>query len=141
MQAKLKKDFEITVPPLPEDWENHGVNGYFDTLHEFFKGLGWKVGQAVEIGLFSFHKLVIYKDLAENFNILSLNKLIQAIAGIKQLQLVLDALPEEKEVIIEKPQQTYQVLDADSSQRTSIEYALRGQSFVMQDPGTGKSRP
>ena len=142
LQAKLKKDFDITLPPLPEDWENHGLNGYFDTLHEFFKRSGWKVEQAVEIGLFSFHKLVIYKDLSENFNILSLHKLIQAIAGIKDLQLVLDALPEEKEVDkIEKPQQTYQVLDADSSQRTSIEYALRGQSFVMQGPpGTGKSQ-
>ncbi len=62
LQAKLKKDFEITLPLLPEDWENQGLVGYFDTLNEFFKGLGWKVEPSVEIGLFSFHKLVIYKD-------------------------------------------------------------------------------
>ncbi len=26
LQAKLKKDFEITLPPLPEEWENQGLN-------------------------------------------------------------------------------------------------------------------
>jgi hypothetical protein len=51
-------------------------------------------------------------------------------------------LPEEKDVDkVELPDKTYQVLDADSSQRVSIEYALRGQSFVMKGPpGTGKSQ-
>ncbi len=51
-------------------------------------------------------------------------------------------MPDEKDVDkIELPAQTYQVLDADSSQRVSIEYALHGQSFVMKGPpGTGKSQ-
>jgi hypothetical protein len=41
-------------------------------------------------------------------------------------------LADEKDVDkIEALPKTYQVLDADSSQRVSIEYAVRGQSFVM----------
>ena len=54
----------------------------------------------------------------------------------------MSGLPDEKDVDkIELPPTTYQVLDADSSQRVSIEYALHGQSFVMKGPpGTGKSQ-
>jgi hypothetical protein len=68
--------------------------------------------------------------------------IIRAIAGIKDEQLTKSDLPEEKGVdAIQPPEKSFQVLDADSSQRVSIEYALRGQSFVMQGPpGTGKSQ-
>ena len=39
-----------------------------------------------------------------------------------------------------RPQDTYSVLDADSSQQFAIQAAISGQSFVLQGPpGTGKS--
>ncbi len=94
------------------------------------------------MGLFSFQKLVIYKDLESNAALVTQHPIIRAIAGIKEDNLILSGLPDEKDVDkIEAPAKTYQVLDADSSQRVSIEYALRGQSFVMKGPpGTGKSQ-
>ena len=140
--VKLKNDYKIDLPPLPEDWESLTLQGYFDLVNQAVAELGWKAEPSVDLGLFSFQKLVIYKDLEANSPLVTQHPIIRAIAGIKEDNLILDGLPEEKDVDkIEPPDKTYQVLDADSSQRVSIEYALRGQSFVMKGPpGTGKSQ-
>ncbi len=142
LQVKLKNDYKIDLPPLPEEWENLSLQNYFDMVNQAVAELGWKVEPSFDLGLFSFQKLVIYKDLEANAPLVTQHPIIRAIAGIKEDSLILDGLPEEKDVDkIEPPDKTYQVLDADSSQRVSIEYALRGQSFVMKGPpGTGKSQ-
>ncbi len=143
LQVGLKSDFKIELPPLPEDWESKLLTEYFEAVRRTVEDLGWKVEETVGIGLFSFHTLVIYNDLDANAGVIKQHPIIRAIAGIKEEEpLTKEALPEEKDVDrIEPPQKTFQVLDADSSQRISIEYALRGQSFVMQGPpGTGKSQ-
>ncbi|HUU88645.1 MAG TPA: DUF3320 domain-containing protein, partial [Candidatus Glassbacteria bacterium] len=102
----------------------------------------WKIERTVEIGLFSYHKLVIYKDLKSNEDAISKHPLIRAITDNQKTGLLIDSLPCEQDIDeIEDPKQVFQVLDADSSQRVAIRYALNGQSFVMQGPpGTGKSQ-
>ena len=142
LQVKLKTDFKIELPPLPEYWEYSSLTDYFSAVTQIATKLGWRVETTVEIGLFSFHKLVIYNDLDTNAELIKQHPIVRAIAGLNDIQLVTGSLPEEKDVdAIQPPEKTYQVLDADSSQRVSIEYALRGQSFVMQGPpGTGKSQ-
>ncbi len=142
LQAKLKNDYRIDLPLLPEEWEGSSLADFYSQVEEAVSEMGWKTESAVHLGLFSFQKLVIYKDLESNAAIVTQHPIIRAIAGIKEDNLILTGLPEEKDVDkIELPAKTYQVLDADSSQRLSIEYALRGQSFVMKGPpGTGKSQ-
>ncbi len=142
LQAKLKNDFKIELPPLPEEWEEQKLTDYFNLVNEAVAEMGWKTESSIDLGLFSFQKLVIYKDLESNAALVTQHPIIKAIAGIKEDNLILSGLPDEKDVDrIEMPAKTYQVLDADSSQRVSIEYALRGQSFVMKGPpGTGKSQ-
>jgi very-short-patch-repair endonuclease len=142
LQVKLKNDYKIELPPLPEEWEKQKLADYFNLVNQAVAEMGWKAEPSVDLGLFSFQKLVIYKDLEANADLVTQNPIIRAIAGIKEDNLILDGLPDEKDVDkIEAPENTYQVLDADSSQRVSIEYALRGQSFVMKGPpGTGKSQ-
>ena len=142
LQVKLKSDYKIDLPPLPEDWETQNLQDYFNMVSQAVAEMGWKVEPSVDLGLFSFQKLVIYKDLEANAPLVTQHPIIRAIAGVKEEGLILDGLPDEKDVDkIEPPDKTYQVLDADSSQRVSIEYALRGQSFVMKGPpGTGKSQ-
>lgn len=142
LQVKLKNTFKIDLPPIPEDWESQNLAAYFEAVNQAVAQMGWKVEPSVDLGLFSFHKLVIYKDLESNSDLVTQHPIIRAIVGIKDEKLILDSLPEEKDVDrIELPEETYQVLDADSSQRVSIQYAIRGQSFVMQGPpGTGKSQ-
>ena len=142
LQAKLKNDYKIELPPVPEEWEEQKLADYFKLVNQAVAEMGWKTEPSVDLGLFSFQKLVIYKDLESNAALVTQHPIIRAIAGIKEENLILNGLPDEKDVDkIEAPAKTYQVLDADSSQRVSIEYALRGQSFVMKGPpGTGKSQ-
>lgn len=142
LQVKLENDYKIDLPELPEEWESQTLADYFSKVNQAVAELGWKAEQSADLGLFSFQKLVIYKDLEANAALVTQHPIIRAIAGIKEEGLVLQGLPDEKDVDkIEFPAKTYQVLDADSSQRVSIEFALRGQSFVMKGPpGTGKSQ-
>jgi hypothetical protein len=142
LQVKLKNDFKIEFPPLPEYLDYQSLSSYMGTVTQMADELGWHVETTVEIGLFSFHKIVIYTDLDTNAAIIKQHPIIRTIAGIKEEQLTTGSLPDEKDVDqIQPPEKTFQVLDADSSQRVAIEYALRGQSFVMQGPpGTGKSQ-
>jgi hypothetical protein len=142
LQTKLKNDYKIELPALPEEWEEQKLADYFKLVDQAVAEMGWKTEPSVDLGLFSFQKLVIYKDLESNAALVTQHPIIRAIAGIKEDNLILNGLPDEKDVDkIEAPAKTYQVLDADSSQRVSIEYALRGQSFVMKGPpGTGKSQ-
>ena len=142
LQVKLKNDYKIEVPPLPEDWEQQNLSDYFNSVNQAVAEMGWKAEPSVDLGLFSFQKLVIYKDLEANADLVTQHPIIRAISGVKEDNLILTGLPEEKNIDkIEAPEKTYQVLDADSSQRVSIEYALKGQSFVMKGPpGTGKSQ-
>ena len=142
LQVKLKNDYKIDLPSLPEEWENVTLQDYFNAVNQAVAELGWKVEVSFTLGLFSFQKLVIYKDLEANAALVTQHPIVRAIAGIKEDNLIVDGLPDEKDVDkIEPPDKTYQVLDADSSQRVAIEYALRGQSFVMKGPpGTGKSQ-
>jgi len=142
LQVKLKSVFKIELPPLPEYWEYQSLAQYFSAVTKLATELGWRVETTVVIGLFSFHKLVIYNDLDMNEAVIKRHPLIRAIAGIEKIPFTPNSLPEEKDVdLIQPPEKTFQVLDADSSQRVAIEYALRGQSFVIQGPpGTGKSQ-
>jgi DNA replication protein DnaC len=141
LQVKLKTDYKVELPPFPENGES-SLTDYFNSVTWAVEKLGWKVEPTLVIGLFSFHKLVIYKDLEANANAIVRQPIIRAIAGVKDAKLVMDSLPEEKDVDkIEDSEKSFRVLDADSSQRISIDYALQGQSFVMQGPpGTGKSQ-
>jgi very-short-patch-repair endonuclease len=142
LQVKLRTDFKFDMPPFPENGEASSLTDYFNAITQVVARFGWKVEPTLEIGLFSFHKLVIYKDLEANADAIAQHPIIRAIAGAKDAPLVMDSLPDEKDVdAIEAPERTFRVLDADSSQRISIDYALQGQSFVMQGPpGTGKSQ-
>ncbi len=142
LKVKLKNDFKIELPPVPEYWDYQSLSNYFDDVTKMANELGWRIEATVEIGLFSFQKIVIYNDLDTNAELIRQHPILRTIAGIKDVQLTTGSLPEEKDVDkIQPPEKTFQVLDADSSQRVSIEYALRGQSFVMQGPpGTGKSQ-
>ena len=142
LQVKLKNEYKIDFPALPEGWEGQKLADYFNLVNQSVEKFGWKVEVSIDLGLFSFQKLVIYKDLESNAEVVTQHPIIRVISGIKEDDLILSGLPDEKDVDkIEEPAKTYQVLDADSSQRVSIEYALRGQSFVMKGPpGTGKSQ-
>ncbi len=86
LQVKLKNDYKIDLPPLPEDWETQNLADYFNLVNQTVAQMGWKAEPSVDLSLFSFQKLVIYKDLEANADLVTQHPLIRAIAGIKEEQ-------------------------------------------------------
>jgi hypothetical protein len=140
LRLKLQYEHQIELPPLP-DWDEETLTGYIAEVREAFRETGWEVEASVHLGLFSFHKLVMYQDLIDNVDTIIEHPLVGALAGVAPPPASGDSLPVAEELDRLDPKVVFQVLDADSSQQLCIQYALAGQSFVMHGPpGTGKSQ-
>ncbi|MBC8225245.1 DUF4011 domain-containing protein [Candidatus Bathyarchaeota archaeon] len=140
LRLKLQYEHKIELPPLP-DWDEEALTGYLAEVREAIRETGWEVEASVHLGLFSFHKLVMYQDLIDNVDTIIEHPLIGALAGVTTPPVAGDSLPVAGELDRLDPKEVFQVLDADSSQQLCIQYALAGQSFVMHGPpGTGKSQ-
>jgi hypothetical protein len=140
LRLKLQYEHQIELPPLP-DWDEETLTGYIADVEEAIRETGWEVEASVHLGLFSFHKLVMYQDLIDNVDTIIEHPLIGALAGVTPPPTSGDSLPVAGELDSLDPKEIFQILDADSSQQLCIQYALTGQSFVMHGPpGTGKSQ-
>src|SRR5581483_9831655 len=141
---KLQLDFRITLPRLPDESEGLIPSAVFASIRQVLSEVPtWTISPAVYVGLYSFEKLVIFKDLEAHTADILAHPLLQAIAGdTAQLPPPPADLPHADELDDKtQPLQTFQVLDADSSQQTAIEWSKRGVSFVIEGPpGTGKSQ-
>lgn len=146
LQAKLKQDFGIVLPELPdnEDWLASDYHQSVEAAVSTKKR--WSVERnAMLLGFFSFSKFLLYRDLdvAEWPKDLKLdrNDLINGLLldGFDDSPLPL--AEEEKLDRILSPAELGHVLDADSSQAAVIKMASDGRNMVVQGPpGTGKSQ-
>lgn len=108
----------------------------------------WEVLEESCLSLFSFAKLSLYRDIEENEDLIVNHPIVRQIAGEiiddKELSKSLDLryLVKANEIDIKiDPNESRQILDADSSQEEAIYSAKAGASFVIQGPpGTGKSQ-
>jgi len=143
LQAKLSNDFKLKLPEIPDDWEEKSLSKYFEEVAQKIGSTGWRIESSVTIGLFSFHKLTMYQDLLVNAEMVKSHPVICAIAGepLANFPVLTEPVNERQLDTIQKPEETYQILDADSSQQQCIQAALRAQNLVLQGPpGTGKSQ-
>lgn len=141
--VKLRNDFRIELPPISEDWEAQSLGDYLDSVARVVAPLGWSVEPTAHIGLFSFHKLAMFQDLTANAQLIAAHKIIRSLAGEESGDGDgVGDVPDMRELdAIQKPEETFQILDADSSQQQCVQAALRGKSIVLQGPpGTGKSQ-
>ncbi|MGE3267784.1 MAG: DUF4011 domain-containing protein, partial [Chloroflexota bacterium] len=102
---------------------------------------GWTVQDGAFLGLFSFAKQAMYADLAASRARLLAHPVVRALAGeaggLTSLSLPDPATLDQQE----HPRETFQVLDADASQRTVLAAIRKGGNLVVQGPpGTGKSQ-
>lgn len=137
---KLDNDFGISVPEF--DSAHDSPEEYMERLFSKIENQDWSVERSVHLANLSFLKINMYKDLERNEEKLNDNGIISAIVGeqstIQQIPDELNNFDHDKQV---RPIDTFQVVDADSSQQDAILLSKKGVSFVLQGPpGTGKSQ-
>jgi very-short-patch-repair endonuclease len=141
LQFKLGTEYRISLPEWPDDPEP--LSDYVAKARDALSAMKrWKVEEQAYLGLFSFAKLSMYKELLDERDKLAAHPFINALAGDQSMLPVAAELPTSETLdSTVRPSDSFQVLDADSSQQEAIEMAKRGISFVLQGPpGTGKSQ-
>lgn len=143
----LRRNYKIELPELPDSAaldENYDVQKFFAAVAEVVSNQkGWTVKNDIYLALFSFQKLVMYKDLERNAENLAAHKIIGNIINRNGQQFI--GLPEEIRALeLDRdfpPEKTAQVVDADSSQLRAITTVARNYDLVLEGPpGTGKSQ-
>ena len=147
LEAKLKADFNIRLPELPEV-EDLTVDNYFQKVRAAISGKErWTVEpNAIFLGFFSFSKLLIYKDLDPaswpEDTPPSEHPVIEALLSPDGFR---NDAPDDMEEDGLDPRLTapdaHQILDSDSSQTLAVIDTMKGRNLVIQGPpGTGKSQ-
>ena len=149
LQEKLKADFGIQLPDLPEadDLDQSKIQNYFQTVSDSINGIErWSVDtSAIALGFFSFAKFLMYCDLDTNNwhdNLLTEHPVLQSVLsnGFREPKpSIEDNVPNVDKHLT--PANTHHVVDADSSQALAIHDVSQGRNLVIQGPpGTGKSQ-
>ncbi|MFZ6007551.1 MAG: DUF4011 domain-containing protein [Nitrospirota bacterium] len=147
LALKISNDFGITLPELDDQVE---PSEYFEEVSRLIKHKKrWCVVNDMVIGMFSFAKIVMYKDLDPEkwpsgfFNITKHEK-IQEVLSVKETFAEPDGVIYCNEHEIDGNQSAENIpliLDADSSQHSVIIDALSAKDLVVEGPpGTGKSQ-
>jgi len=143
----LRSNFGMTMPELPDSQampEDYDLQSIFSAMSQMIKGRqDWTLTTDIYLGLFSFQKLVMYKDLETNSDTFSEHRLIKQVVLHSGSQVA--GLPQDvRDMQLDQefaPEATYQVVDADSSQLRAIAACARNYDLVIEGPpGTGKSQ-
>ena len=139
LEYALASDFGIQLPEF--DGTSDDIQTYLKEVDSIVKPSGWRVVHEVNLGLLSFLKIVMYKDLEKYRDCIFENPVIKAFCGDpSELPQVEDAWINYNHDLI-PCNETWQVVNADASQQDAILLAKKGVSFVLQGPpGTGKSQ-
>ena len=144
----LRKDFQIDIRglggALPEDLSGVDVNGVWNNVRKAVKDApGFEVVEDVVLGLFSFAKYLMWKDLVDRTEALRSNAIVKHLIDTPR-----DPYPSEVAFVdgadIDRryePSDLLAPLPTDSSQMAVIATADAGKDFVIiGPPGTGKSQ-
>jgi hypothetical protein len=143
---KLRLDFQIALPELFETVESLDLDRLFGEIGAAVRGLSrWELTADVALGLFSFQKFLMYRDLENHEERLRQHPLIASICREEDSQPGRAGLPPEVlEAALDEemsPWAAVQVLDADSSQQQAMLAVRKGHHLVIEGPpGTGKSQ-
>ncbi len=128
----LSSEYNVQLP----EYDGEELYDYLQAVGEVVKKLGWSVSAEAKLGIFSFLKINMYRDLEDNAVKILQNKNVAAM-----LMGDGSSVSCEQSSAPVMPEALHNVVDADSSQLRAIELAKSGKSFVLQGPpGTGKSQ-
>ncbi|BAU10614.1 hypothetical protein LEP3755_11000 [Leptolyngbya sp. NIES-3755] len=143
LALKLKQTFGIELPESEAIQETSYAEIINQVRQLVFEQKTWQTQERVFLSLFSYSKATMVRDIIENESRILAHPILQAISGnLDSYQATYrEPLPATALDSQIKPEQTFQILDADSSQQVVIQAAKSGSSFVVQGPpGTGKSQ-
>jgi len=145
LQQRLRDDFGIELPELEieEDWK---PSDYFAGVQQVISSRErWKLdSDAMQLGFFSFSKLLMYRDLAIEAwpdDALATHALTRGLLyeGFEPEEPLFTSNDKLDKVL--PPEKLFHVVDADASQAKVIEEVRSGRNLVVQGPpGTGKSQ-
>ncbi|MFZ2539431.1 MAG: DUF4011 domain-containing protein, partial [Oscillospiraceae bacterium] len=137
---KKENDFGILLPEF--DSHEDDIMVYLQNINEISSKNQWEVVFETGLSLLSFLKINMYKDLDKNKDKIQAHSILKALSGeISQLATLSEEYNNYDHDNNIRPIDTYQIVDADSSQQDAILYSKKGISFVLQGPpGTGKSQ-
>lgn len=134
---KMEAEFGVRLP----SYEDEGLAEYLEKVERLASKLHWKVSAECKIGIFSFLKINMYRDLKDNADKILANQNVLRLLGIASCVGHGDAPSCDASLAEDSSMNLNCVVDADSSQIDAIKMAKSGQSFVLQGPpGTGKSQ-
>jgi Protein of unknown function (DUF4011)/AAA domain len=145
LAERLRDQEGIVLPEIPEG-EEWPLSSYFDKITEAVANrTRWSIDRTgIELGFFSFAKLLMYRDLAPDAWPNASNLSHPLLRGLLQ-----DGFPHEEPLFPDdtkiderfQPADLVHVLDADGSQTLAIETVRAGRNLVIHGPpGTGKSQ-
>lgn len=144
---KLAKEFQLTLPSfdvLPSDEKGLDVAKIFQTFRLKVSEMeGWEVKEDIHLGIFSFTKYLMWKDLQDRHAQLQENEVVAHLINNPGKPFADDNLGLEPRSLDTryKPQDLFTPMLSDSSQLRAICVAGEGSNLVLEGPpGTGKSQ-
>ncbi len=97
----LQRNYAIALPEISGD-ENYDLQDFFQSVNQAIAAqTDWKVSNEIYLALFSFQKLVMYKDLEKNFGKVAAHKIFQQIIN-KQGDTFISLPQEIRELSLDK---------------------------------------
>lgn len=143
---KLRSEYGMKTDELaymPEDDRGLDVDLILRNFRSAIREMPrWEVEESVFLGLFSFNKFLMWRDLQENMDRLRKNRLVRHLVEREQTEFDRECLPGPDELDDRvKPGDLLCTRDADSTQLAAVRAASEGRTFVLEGPpGTGKSQ-
>ncbi|HRQ88491.1 MAG TPA: DUF4011 domain-containing protein, partial [Bacteroidia bacterium] len=145
----LTVEFGLKIPgvdPLPEDEKGIDVPKVLKLVrHAIADYKGWTVVEAAAVGIFSFSKFLMWKDLEKHSEELVRNPLVAHLIlndGSAPEFAGADGMVRAEELDSRySPADTLAPLSSDSTQLAAVHSGAEGRTFVLEGPpGTGKSQ-
>ncbi len=146
---KMQSEYGVKLP----EYKDESATNYLKKIAALVRRLGWTVSPEAKIGVFSFLKINMYRDIMDNADAIINNVNVRALNG-EAVEFASSTPPQNTAAqdrdmpqpdfaddIADSRYELHNVVDADSSQAAAVRMARAGRSFVLQGPpGTGKSQ-
>ncbi len=144
----MKTEYSLRIPELegelPTDKSGLDITAIFNYVRRAIKDFdGWEVLEMCTIGIFSFAKYLMWKDMCDRQAELQANSIVRHLACEQRAAFPAQVgFPAPATLDNEaKAENVFTPLSSDSSQLSAILAAGRGKNFVLiGPPGTGKSQ-